>query len=157
MGASIRRYVIAADDTIYRLANTTLDRMFRDPTNHRFPAFSDQRVRMASVIVELIGREPARVIRATYAVLTFDDQGRLDHSKFGEQQFALAETALAPVLATPNGSTTVVDAAARFVAQGGAWVPSRVLARAIQDAALGRRRCPGLPARSLNARVEPPR
>ena len=144
MGFSFKRYLVAVDDTLYRLANTTFDRMLRDPANHRFPVFAGQRVRMADVVVELVGREPACVVRATFAVLTFDDEGRLDASKFGKQQFALAETALAPVFAVPDSNETVVDATHRFVAQGGAWAPSKPLARAIDDAALGRRKCPRL-------------
>jgi hypothetical protein len=44
----------------------------------------------------------------------------------------------------PGSTATVVDAADRFVAQGGRWAPSRALARLIDAAAMGRTRCPRL-------------
>ena len=39
---------------------------------------------------------------------------------------------------------TVVDAADRFAARGGTWVPSASLVAAIEDAALGRIKTPRL-------------
>ncbi|MGH8789382.1 MAG: hypothetical protein ACREYA_30455, partial [Cupriavidus necator] len=73
--------------------------------------------------------------------LTFDDEGRIDSGKFGKQQLALADSILAPVFAVSDSNETIVDAANRFVAQGGSWAPSSTLARAIDDAALGRLPC----------------
>jgi hypothetical protein len=96
---------------------------------------------MADVAVEVVDRVPVRVVRSTFAILAIDDDGRIDSSKFVRQQLALAETALAPVLAVSEGNDSVIDATARFVAQGGSWAPSHTLARAIEDAALGRLRC----------------
>jgi hypothetical protein len=115
--------------------------MLRDPANYRLPAFAGQRVRMADVAVEVVDRVPVRVVRSTFAILAIDDDGRIDSSKFVRQQFALAETALAPVLAVSESNDGVIDATARFVAQGGSWAPSRALARAIEDAAMGRLHC----------------
>jgi len=105
------------------------------------PLFAGQRVRTAEVIVELVGRAPVAVVRTTFAILTFDGEGRIVPSKLRRQQFALAELALAPVLATSRSTETVVDATNRFVAQGGSWAPSSSLASAIDDTALGRRKC----------------
>jgi len=73
MGFSFQRYLVAVDDTLYRPANTTFDRMLRDPANHRLPVFAGQRVRMADVVVEFVGREPACVVRTTFAVLRARD------------------------------------------------------------------------------------
>ena len=115
--------------------------MLRDPASHRLPVFAGQRVRMADVIVELVAREPVRVVRRTFAILTFDGQGRIDTARFDRHQLALAESALDPVFAVPDHNDTVVDAAHRFIAQGASWVPSSRLARVIDDAALGRLPC----------------
>ena len=49
-------------------------------------------------IVELIGGKPARVVRSTFATLTFDENGHMDLGTFTRQQSALAETALDPAL-----------------------------------------------------------
>lgn len=141
MGFSCRTYLITDDNRICRLANAKFDRMLQDRATHRLPVFAGQRVRMASVVVELAAREPVRVVRNTFAILAFDGQGRLDSERFGRQQFALAESALAPALADADANGTIVDAASRFVAQGGAWMPSAQLARAIDDAAMGRLSC----------------
>jgi hypothetical protein len=114
-----------------------------------------QRVRMADVIVELVARDPARVVHRTFAILTFDDAGCIDAARFGRHQLALAESALDPVFAAHNRNDTIVDAAHRFIAQGGSWTPSSRLARAIDDAALGRLPCRaliGVPGKSLKAK-----
>ena len=144
MGFSCQTYLITHDNRLGRLASAKFDRMLRDPAGHRLPAFAGQRVRRASVVVELAGRAPVRVVRRTFAILGFDDQGRLDLERFGRQQAALAESAMAAVLADADSDGTIIDAASRFVAQGGAWVPTGELARAIDNAALGRVRCPRL-------------
>lgn len=141
MGLSCRRFLVAADGTLYRLADTKFDRMLRDPTSLRLPDFAGQRVRMAGVAVELVDRVPACVVRTSFAVLAFDDEGHLDQRRFGQQQLALAETVIAPVLGVEDPKAAVVDAAARFVAQGGSWVPSSALARTIHQAAFGRLKC----------------
>ncbi|TPQ37091.1 hypothetical protein C2U69_17185 [Cupriavidus pinatubonensis] len=98
---------------------------------------------MADVVIELTAKEPVRVVRATFSILTFDAQGGLDPGAFEKQQLTLAESIIAPVFAVPAdlSKQSVVDASARFIAQGGQWVPSRALARAIDEAALGQRRC----------------
>ena len=141
MSLCSRRFLIADDGTLCRLANARFDRMLRDPASHRLPDFVGQRVRMASVVVEVVDRIPVRVVRSTFAMLTIDDDGHIDTSKFVRQQFALAETALAPVPGVSESNDKVVDATSRFVVQGGLWAPSRTLARTIEDAALGRLRC----------------
>ncbi len=98
---------------------------------------------MADVVVELVDREPVRVVRNVFSILTFDAEGRIDTGRFEKQQFALAEAVIAPVFAVFNdhSNETVVDATSRFVAQGGQWVPSHALARVIDEAALGQRPC----------------
>ena len=141
MSLRCHRFLIADDGTLFRLANAKLERMLRDPANYRLPVFAGQRVRMADVAVEVVDRVPVRVVRSTFAILAIDDDGRIDSSKFVRQQLALAETALAPVLAVSESNDGVIDATARFVAQGGSWAPSPTLTRAIEDAAMGRLRC----------------
>ncbi len=144
MGFSCRTFLIARDYTLWRLSSAKLDRMLRDPAGHYLPDFAGQRARMASVLVELVARNPMRVVRNTFSILTFD--GRIDPSKFEKQQFALAESVFAPVFAVfaDESNQIVVDATSRFVAQGGQWVPSRALARVIDQTALGQRQCRNL-------------
>jgi hypothetical protein len=141
MGLSFRRLLIAQDGSIYRLANSKFDRMLRDPGNHGLPDLAGQRVRMADVVVELAGRVPVRVLRSTFAILAFDKDGHIDSGRFSKQQWALAESALAPALDVSRTKGAIFEATDRFIAQGGTWQPSGALARAIDAAALGRMRC----------------
>ena len=141
MQLSAHRFLIAQDGVLYRLADATFNRMLQNPREHAFAILAGQRVRMASLIVELIGGKPARVVRSTFATLTFDEDGHMDLGMFTRQQWALAESALDPVLVRTKPEENVLDAAARFIARGGRWRPSNSWARAINDAALGQVRC----------------
>jgi hypothetical protein len=144
MGYSFRRYFVARDDLIYRVATAAFDRMLREPARFRMPDLAGQRVRSAEIVVELIDREAVAVVRTSYSVLAFDAAGRLDLGRLFAQQQARVETVLAPVLASPGRDANIIEADARFIAQGGTWTPSKSRARAIDDAALGPRKCPRL-------------
>lgn len=137
MSLSCRRFLVDQEGRLVRLKNTTFERLVRDPLHHTMPAMAGQRVRMAELLVELSNRIPIRVVRRVYFVLAFDDTGRVDTERFRKQQWALAESALDPALALPEDDESVLDAASRFIAQGGRWHPPRALARTIDDAALG--------------------
>lgn len=63
MSLRCRRFLIADDGTLCRMANARFDRMLRDPASHRLHIFAGQRVRMADVVVEVVDRVPARVVR----------------------------------------------------------------------------------------------
>lgn len=143
MGISCRIYLLDQDDTLYHLPSVKFARMLRDPTTCRLPRFAGRRVRMTDVAVELIDRQPSRVIWITFAFLAFDDDGCFDLATFDRHQRARAELALALPSLEPR-SEGVVDAADRFVAQGGRWTPSRALQRRIDAVALEQVKCPRL-------------
>ena len=134
-------FLLDQDDGLYRLPNTKFEQMLRNPTSHRLLRFAGARVRMTDVAVELRRRQPIRVVRITFGFLTFDGDGYFDASAFDRHQRARAELGLAAPITEPGGGETVVDAANRFVAQGGLWAPSRSLQRRIDAAALGQVKC----------------
>ncbi len=74
MGISCRVFLLDQNDHLFRLPVTKFAQMLEEPAEHRFPSFSGQRIRAAEALVELIGREPTRVIRITFYILTFDDE-----------------------------------------------------------------------------------
>ena len=74
---SSRRFLVAPDGSLYRLTNAKFDRMLRDRRGPVLPTFAGQRVRMADLVIEVAGRVPVRVVRSTFAVLPFDDDGRM--------------------------------------------------------------------------------
>jgi hypothetical protein len=129
-------FLLDPDDHLYRLPNSTFDRMQHDPGRNPITRFASTRVRMASLLVELLDRQPIRVIRCTFGIFTFNAEGCFEPNTFERQQWARAEQALAPMSIEFGSTTTVVDAKTRFVAQGGRWTPSRALACRICDAAL---------------------
>ena len=119
MGLSHRAFLLDQDDGLYWLPNTQFEQMFRDPTNHCMPRFAGTRVRMVEVLVGLLDRQAIRVFRTTFSLLTFDDEGYFDPGAFERHQWARAEMVMAPLMDEPARAATVVDAASRFVAQGG--------------------------------------
>ena len=141
MGIAHRMFLIDQRDGLYRLASTTFYAMLQIPTRHRFPQFAGQRVRTASTSVEFIDRQPTEVVRVTYDIVTFDNLGGLQADIFLAQQSSRAELAMLRMMTDRQTKTDVVDAVSRFIAHGGRWTPSRTLARAIEEAALGRTRC----------------
>jgi hypothetical protein len=124
MNLSSRRFLVAQDGVLYRLEDTTFARMLRNPNSHALPVLAGQIVRMASLIVALVGGAPVRVVRSTFATVSFDDDGRMDSAMFTRQQWALAESAVDPALVGTQHDEKVLDAATRFIAQGGRWRPS---------------------------------
>ena len=141
MGFSFRMFLLDQDDGLYRLPNTKFEQMIRNPTSYRLLRFAGARVRMTDVAVELRRRQPIRVVRITFGFLTFDGDGYFDASGFDRHQRARAELGLASPITEPGGAETVVDAANRFVVQGGLWAPSRTLQRRIDATALGQLKC----------------
>jgi hypothetical protein len=144
MGISCRMFLLDQDDGLYRLSSAKFNQMLRDPTSCRLTRFAGARVRMTNVAVELLDRQPIRVVWNTFGFLAFDDEGYFDSGTFDHHQRARAELAWAPLAAEPKGAAIIVDATTRFVAQGGRWKPTRTLQRLIDEAALGRVKCPRL-------------
>jgi len=142
MSYSTRTFILAPDDTLYRLASAKFSRMVDDPESHRLTRFAGQRVRMAEAIVEVRDRAPCAVVRIIYEMLGFDAEGRLDRATFMRQNAAVAELAMSPVIPRLEAEeTAVVDAGSRFVARGGSWKPTPKQEREILRAALDETTC----------------
>jgi hypothetical protein len=138
VGIGCRRFIVDDEGRLVRLKNTLFERLLCDPRHHTMPALAGQRARMAEILVQLADRRPIRVVRRVYFVVSFDEAGRLDTTRLQQQQWALAESALDRVFDLPGDDGHVLDAASRFIAQGGRWRPSNDLAQRIDDAALGK-------------------
>jgi hypothetical protein len=137
MTISIRIYILASDDTLYRIASSRFTAMIKDPESHPLIRFAGQRVRMAEAIVELHNRVPCGLDRLYFEMLRFDTHGVLDIKTFMRQNFALFEASHDQ----PEISNTVVDAESRFVAQGGRWKPTPALEFRIRQTALEKAKC----------------
>ncbi len=141
MGLSCRLFLVDENDVLYRLSNTKFDQMLRRPAEHRLPRFAGARVRMASVIVGLEDRKSIRVVRTNFSILSFDKTGRFDLATYEQPLRARMDLAFGALRNETTGSMNVIEAADRFVDRGGRWEPSRAVARAIEQSALGLVKC----------------
>ena len=142
MGLSSRLFLLSADDTLHALASTAFMRMLRREEVARIPDFAGQRVRQASIVVEVVNGKPSRMVHWTYSVLDIDADGLLDVERLSTQQFARVDDPFEPARPGQARRGAVVDAARCFVARGGSWEPDERLLRRIEAAALGQVSCP---------------
>lgn len=137
MGLSCRRYLIDHEEHVIPMKSTTFERLMGDPANHKMPSLAGQRVRFAELLLEVKGRTVLQIVRRVYFVLPFDQDGQVDTQRFQRQMRALASVATAGVFSDAQQPAGVLDAAERFVAQGGRWHPSPALVQRIDKMALG--------------------
>jgi hypothetical protein len=142
MSFSSRLFLLSSDDTLHALAANAFMRMLRREENCRIPDFAGQRVRQADIVIEMVDRSPVRVVHRTFCVLDVDTNGLLDVERLNLQQFARVEDVLAQPSGEARSAAVVVEAANRFIAQGGSWEPDDRLRRRIYAAALGELTCP---------------
>ena len=69
MGLSSRLFLVAKDDTLQLLAGKAFMRMLRQEDISRLPDFAGQRVRLASLVVELASRTPFRVAYRAFSII----------------------------------------------------------------------------------------
>jgi hypothetical protein len=141
MGLSSRLLLIPADAAPRRLAEADFVRLCRSGGAWRVVGFPGARVRSASLVVELVDRQPVRVVHRSFAFLHFDETGMLDVARLNREQAHRMDAFLAPVLA-PETHGAVIHASSRFKARGGSWKPDAELLARLDAAALGRVRCP---------------
>ena len=117
-------------------------RMLRREDVARVPDFAGQRVRQASTVVEVVNGTPSRMVHWTFSMLDIDADGLLNVERPSTQQFARVDDPFEPARPVQGTGGPIIDAARRFVARGGSWVPDERLLRRIEAAALGQVSCP---------------
>lgn len=117
-------------------------RMLRREDVARVPDFAGQRVRQASIVVEVVDGKPSRVVHWTFSILDIDADGLLDVERLSAQQFARVGDPFEAAGAAQGHGGIIIDAARRFVARGGTWEPDKRLLRRIEAAALAQVACP---------------
>lgn len=143
MGLSFRIFLLSGDGTLHALAGSAFMRMLRKEDNCRIPDFAGQRIRQADLVVDVVDRKPIQVVHQTFCILDIDADGLLDVERLNLQQFARVEDFMTRMPQSPAPSAgTVVEAAGRFIAQGGSWEPDERLQVRLHAAALGKLTCP---------------
>jgi hypothetical protein len=135
-------FLLAADGTLCALANAAFMRMLRREDVARVPDFAGQRVRQASIVVEVVDGTPLRMVHHRFSVLDIDADGLLNVERLNSQQIARLDDPLECSNWSTESGGLIVDAARLFVARGGSWEPDERLLRNIEAAALGRVSCP---------------
>lgn len=142
MGLSSRLFLLSADDKLHALASAAFMRMLRREDVVRVPDFAGLRVRQASIVVDVVGGTPSRVVHWTFSVLDIDAEGLLNVERLNTQQLARLDAWFEPSTPVADTGGPIADAASRFVARGGSWEPDERLLRRIEAAALGQVSCP---------------
>ena len=142
MKLSSKLFLLSADDTLHTLASTAFMRMLRQEDLTRVPDFAGQRVRQASVVVQVLDGTALRMVRSTFSILDIKPDGFLDVDRLNTQQIARLDARFDRASPANEARGPVIDAAQRFVARGGSWEPDARLLRHIEAAALGQMSCP---------------
>jgi hypothetical protein len=140
---SSKLFLLSTDGRLHSLASTAFMRMLRQEDMARIPDFAGQRVRQASVVVQVVDGTPFRMVHSTFSILDIKADGLLDVERLNTQQIArldLRFDSSSPGDEVAGGP--VIDATQRFVARGGSWEPDARLLRCIEAAALGQVSCP---------------
>jgi hypothetical protein len=145
MGLSARSLLLL-DDVPHRLAGADYTRLHAG--RGYIPALAGQRIRWASLVIELFDRQAVNVVHRNFSFMQFDQQGRLDVQRLNQDQVARMDAFIAAAM--PNDrSGGVVDATQRFAVRGGQWRPSAELRTRLDAAALGLAPCPRVKVATL--------
>jgi hypothetical protein len=137
MALAMRLFILDADDHIFRIAVARYNRMRSDPTSCMLPQFAAQRIRVATITVELRERQPLRVAHVTYEILPFAANGMLDRGVLRVHEEAHLRTVLPFQAVAPSGILSAEDSRDRILADAARWMPSPKLEIELQRAALG--------------------
>jgi hypothetical protein len=135
-------FLLSPDDAMHALVNAAFMRMLRREDLARVPDFAGQRVRQASIVVQVVDDLPRRMVHHAFYVLDITADGLLDVQRPNDQQIARLDERFEPFNSSQDTSGPVINASSRFVARGGSWEPDESLLRGIEAAALGRVSCP---------------
>ena len=139
-----REYMIDDDGRIRRLSDACYQRLLRG--SQTMPHYARQRIRYASVLVEVRLRRPTGTLRAWYGTLPFDLTGTLDRARMRCDNLVLIDSPLDACDRGWNREENVVRAERAFIRRrliGECyWLPTPELHRRILRLALLHARWP---------------
>src|ERR1700730_2544633 len=145
MGVGVRVFFVESDDGLRRISLRRFDGLI----DHRegvkpLPEYAQERLRYAFVILETENRKPVAITHTDYAILTFDEMGRVDGDDLDTQGRLAAEMLSLPL--TENSQGSVIDARSQFsqklYAHNYRWEPSPQITEAIKTAIFGQKKSP---------------
>jgi hypothetical protein len=133
MGVSLRIYIVNDNDHLHRIPLAKYERLLESNSMERLLKYAGQRVRFASVFIEMVNRKPVEILRIQYAYLKFDSEGRLDQSEM-ENETRLVFDILAD-FESFSERDNVINAQQKFAKKQledrYRWVPSQKLEASI--------------------------
>ena len=112
MGISLRIFLINDDNSIQPLATARYERLLNNDPKEQLSQYAGKRVRYALIAVDLINRKPKEVLKAEYAYLSFDSEGRLDPNYSREE--AKFSREIIPLFPIERDTGPVIDARHKF-------------------------------------------
>ena len=85
---SSKLFLLSADAMLHALASASVMRMLRQEDLARVPDFAGQRVRQASVVVQVIDGAPLRMVHSTFYILDINPEVFLDVDRLNNQQIS---------------------------------------------------------------------
>ncbi len=136
MGLGYRFFIIEKDHSLRRVPFVRYNRLLKREPEETFAKYAGKRIRYALVVLELSNRKPVKIVESQYAVLTLDENGRIDAEEF-DQELRLGIQMVTPLDSNRNHSN-VIDAKHRFAMKRFQnrylWKPTRGIKAAIAKA-----------------------
>ena len=138
MGIGCRVFFLDDDDSLQRISMAQLDRLLHFDRRESLQQYAGKRVRCATVILEVAGRQAQAIRNIDYFLLQFNDKGRID-KKDWEKGMRLGMELL-PFIPNEELPKKVIHAQHRFAKRRYEhefkWKPSRKVEEAIVAAML---------------------
>jgi hypothetical protein len=133
MGTSLRIFFIGDDSSLHRISRAQYERLINHDPVERLPQYAQRDVRCATVVLEMLDREPVEIIHIGYSIVRFDPSGRLDAAE-DEKEMQLAQQYISSLHEEPLRAG-IINAKARFIKRQYEyqfkWVPSPELEQTI--------------------------
>ena len=133
MGIGCRVFFLDDDDSLQRISMARLDRLLHFDRKESLQQYAGKRVRCATVILEVAGRQVQAIRNIDYFLLQFNDKGRIDKKDWGKGMRLGME--LLPFIPNEEHPERVINAQHRFAKRRYEhefkWKPSRKVEDAI--------------------------
>lgn len=130
-------YLVLDDNTFRRLRKNTFYRIMLQHEDEVHPEFKGQRVKYAAIYIQYDGHRPIAVRRATFGVITFDENGRFDDTQWQRQaQLVVEGFPHSDEVNQPHLTDARVARANEEYGHEYGWEPTPSLRKQLYDAAL---------------------
>ena len=142
MGIGVRFFLFDNDGLVHRLSKKRFERLWRHDHDESLPQYAGQRVRCASVMLEIVNRKPVSFIDVNYTILPFDSLGHLEKGEIDREMQLIAKSMSKPL--RNSDPSNIVDATSIFAKKRlqdeFSWTPGPEIQSMITEAIFGTNR-----------------